>query len=106
MSECDLEGCRHHAVANRYQRRNLLCRLSVHRHWGDAPDSPPPWHDQCLECGYDWVRTLNGQGERLRFAWWWKAPWFIRSPLLWLSHRDSRWFRVESFPASKKVKNE
>lgn len=92
---CKYEGCRHHTSRDRYVHRPLFCRLSIHRHWQDCPsNSPPPWYNECLECGYNWVRILNGKGERKRWAWWWKAPWPIRGPLLWLSYRP--WAHIDA----------
>lgn len=90
MGDCEHGGCQQHTTENRYERRPLLCRLSIHQHWGDAPDSPPPWHNMCLLCGYQWIRRLNARPSPYRserWVWWWRAPWFIKSPLIWLSRR-------------------
>lgn len=98
MSECGHTGCRHHTERNRYEQRSLLCRLSIHRHWGDDQGSPPPFGNQCLECGYGWVRRLYASNSTERWAWWLKAPWFIRKPMWWLNFAAYRrpWIPVKA----------
>ena len=95
--ECGYERCLHHTHENRYGWRPLLCRLSIHRHWEDnRTGSPPPWYNNCLLCGYGWIRRLNSKPSKYahdRWAWWWKAPWPIKRPLLWLLHHY-RWPRA------------
>ena len=99
MTDCKYQGCRHHTERTRYRLRPLLCRLSIHRHWGDGSGSPPPWTNACIQCGYDWIRCLNSRvPERQRWAWWRRAPWPIRRLLRWLSNRAYRhsWIRVQA----------